>query len=258
LAGRDPHRRLEPARRDVPRGQGRRRLAPRAGLWNGGDPGYGALQDFHLLGDRSLGQGRAGTRPRRAWRPDGADRLRDDGGRRSAAQARLGGADRGPGGTHAKGRRGVRATPGHVRVVRPRRRGRRDGSRNRARPEARARVYGIPRRRVRDRGPLHGRPGQAGRRRHRGDRRARPFRGGEDGARWVGRRGPRGRRRSRRITLRARPAFLVLLVLAVAAGVLWLVPSNEYVFLPDPPRNVEPLVHVPGEKDTAEQGGIYM
>jgi PDZ domain-containing protein len=47
-------------------------------------------------------------------------------------------------------------------------------------------------------------------------------------------------------------------VLAVAAGVLWLVPSNEYVFLPDPPRSVEPLVHVPGEKDTAEQGGIYM
>jgi PDZ domain-containing protein len=47
-------------------------------------------------------------------------------------------------------------------------------------------------------------------------------------------------------------------VLAVVAGVLWLVPSNEYIFLPDPPRNVEPLVHVPGEKDTREQGGIYM
>lgn len=42
------------------------------------------------------------------------------------------------------------------------------------------------------------------------------------------------------------------------AGVLWLVPANEYVFLPDPPRNVEPLVRVPGEKDTAESGGIYM
>jgi len=47
-------------------------------------------------------------------------------------------------------------------------------------------------------------------------------------------------------------------VLAVVAGVLWLFPSNEYVFLPDPPRNVEPLVHVPGEKDTPEQGGIFM
>jgi Lon-like protease len=28
--------------------------------------------------------------------------------------------------------------------------------------------------------------------------------------------------------------------------------------LPDPPRNVEPLVQVPGEADTSEQGGIYM
>jgi PDZ domain-containing protein len=28
--------------------------------------------------------------------------------------------------------------------------------------------------------------------------------------------------------------------------------------LPDPPRAVEPLVHVPGEKDTDERGGIYM
>jgi Lon-like protease len=47
-------------------------------------------------------------------------------------------------------------------------------------------------------------------------------------------------------------------VLAVVAGVLWLFPSNEYVFLPDPPRNVEPLVQVPGEKDTPGQGGIFM
>ena len=39
---------------------------------------------------------------------------------------------------------------------------------------------------------------------------------------------------------------------------LWFVPSDEYIFLPDPPRAVEPLVHVPGEKDTDEQGGIYM
>lgn len=39
---------------------------------------------------------------------------------------------------------------------------------------------------------------------------------------------------------------------------LWFVPSNEYIFLPDPPRAVEPLVHVPGEKDTDEEGGIYM
>jgi Lon-like protease len=42
------------------------------------------------------------------------------------------------------------------------------------------------------------------------------------------------------------------------AAVLWFVPSNEYVFLPDPPHPVEPLVHVPGEKDATEQSGIYM
>jgi PDZ domain-containing protein len=36
------------------------------------------------------------------------------------------------------------------------------------------------------------------------------------------------------------------------------VPSNEYIFLPDPPRAVDPLVQVPGEKDEKEQGGIYM
>jgi PDZ domain-containing protein len=42
------------------------------------------------------------------------------------------------------------------------------------------------------------------------------------------------------------------------AGVLWFVPSNEYIFLPDPPRAVEPLVEVPGEQNTDEHGGIYM
>jgi PDZ domain-containing protein len=49
-------------------------------------------------------------------------------------------------------------------------------------------------------------------------------------------------------------------VLALIAGVLWFVPSNEYIFLPDPPRAVDPLVEVPGETkpDPDEQGGIYM
>ena len=41
-------------------------------------------------------------------------------------------------------------------------------------------------------------------------------------------------------------------------GVLWIVPSNEYVFLPDPPHNADELVEVPGEKTTPEKGGIYM
>jgi PDZ domain-containing protein len=47
-------------------------------------------------------------------------------------------------------------------------------------------------------------------------------------------------------------------VVAVVVAVLWFVPSNEYIFLPDPPRAVEPLVHVPGEHDMDERGGIYM
>jgi Lon-like protease len=41
-------------------------------------------------------------------------------------------------------------------------------------------------------------------------------------------------------------------------GVLWIVPSNEYVFLPDPPHNADELVQVPGEKTEPENGGIYM
>jgi PDZ domain-containing protein len=47
-------------------------------------------------------------------------------------------------------------------------------------------------------------------------------------------------------------------LLVVAAGVLWFVPSNEYIYLPDAPRNVDPLVRVPGETDVDEKGGIYM
>lgn len=39
---------------------------------------------------------------------------------------------------------------------------------------------------------------------------------------------------------------------------LWFVPSNEYIYLPDAPRNVDPLVRIPGEKDVDERGGIYM
>ncbi len=58
--------------------------------------------------------------------------------------------------------------------------------------------------------------------------------------------------------LKARPLLLVLLALAVVLGVLWFVPSNEYIFLPDPPRAVDPLVQLPGEKDVEEKGGIYM
>jgi PDZ domain-containing protein len=47
-------------------------------------------------------------------------------------------------------------------------------------------------------------------------------------------------------------------LVVAAAGVLWFVPSNEYIYLPDAPRNVDPLVRVPGEPDVDEKGGIYM
>jgi PDZ domain-containing protein len=51
----------------------------------------------------------------------------------------------------------------------------------------------------------------------------------------------------------------VLLALAiVAAGVLWLVPSDHYIVLPDRARPVDPLVSVPGEDEEQESTGIYM
>ena len=52
LARRDPHRRLEPARRDVPRREERLGLAQGARLRHGRDPRHGALLDLHRLGDR--------------------------------------------------------------------------------------------------------------------------------------------------------------------------------------------------------------
>jgi PDZ domain-containing protein len=45
---------------------------------------------------------------------------------------------------------------------------------------------------------------------------------------------------------------------AVALAVLALYPSNEYIFLPDRARPVEPLVQVQGETDRPGPGGIYM
>ena len=44
----------------------------------------------------------------------------------------------------------------------------------------------------------------------------------------------------------------------VAAGVLWLVPSDHYIVLPDRARPVDPLVSVPGEDEEQESAGIYM
>ncbi|MEO8290069.1 MAG: S16 family serine protease [Gaiellaceae bacterium] len=44
----------------------------------------------------------------------------------------------------------------------------------------------------------------------------------------------------------------------IAAAILAFAPSNHYLFLPDPARAVEPLVHIAGEKDRPGKGGIYM
>jgi PDZ domain-containing protein len=47
-------------------------------------------------------------------------------------------------------------------------------------------------------------------------------------------------------------------VLAIVVAVFAFYPSNYYIFLPDPARSVEPLVHVEGEHDSEDDGGIYM
>ena len=60
-----------------------------------------------------------------------------------------------------------------------------------------------------------------------------------------------------RVFRRAFAAGLVLLGIVVA--VLWFVPSNDFIFLPDPATPADEVVHVSGEKEnTAEgPGGIY-
>ena len=55
----------------------------------------------------------------------------------------------------------------------------------------------------------------------------------------------------------ARLAAAGLLLLAVVALVLWLAPSDSYVFLPDRAHPVGPLVTVPGGKPPRDAGGIY-
>ena len=47
-------------------------------------------------------------------------------------------------------------------------------------------------------------------------------------------------------------------MLAIAVAVFAFYPSDDYIFLPDPARSVEPLVHVEGEHDRPGAGGIYM
>jgi PDZ domain-containing protein len=55
----------------------------------------------------------------------------------------------------------------------------------------------------------------------------------------------------------ARLAGAGLLLLVVVALVLWLTPSDSYIFLPDRARPVAPLVTVAGGKPPRDGGGIY-
>ncbi len=48
-----------------------------------------------------------------------------------------------------------------------------------------------------------------------------------------------------------------MLLLAITAAVMWIVPSDDYLFLPDEARPVAPLVTVQGGKDPAGAAGIY-
>jgi Lon-like protease len=50
----------------------------------------------------------------------------------------------------------------------------------------------------------------------------------------------------------------VLLLAAAVFGVLWLLPSNYYIVLPDRARPVDALISVPGESTEMRNSGIYM
>lgn len=47
-------------------------------------------------------------------------------------------------------------------------------------------------------------------------------------------------------------------VLGVVLAVLWLTPSDHYLFLPDDATLVDPLVSLPDEETMTEEGGIYL
>ncbi len=50
----------------------------------------------------------------------------------------------------------------------------------------------------------------------------------------------------------------VIVLTAAALVAAWILPSNHYLYLPDPARAVDPLVAVPNERPDAGSGGIYM
>ena len=180
VPGRDHHRRLEPARRDVPRREGVSGLAEGARVRPGRHPRHRALRDVHRLGDGRIGEGRDRARARRPRRPDGAGRLGDDRRRRAAdasssPQARI---DEMVQRTRVGGGEIVQAAR-HVGVVRARRGRSRRWSTRSLLDEKRVLPctaylegeYGID-------GLYMGVPVEARRRRDRGDRRARPHRAG--------------------------------------------------------------------------------
>lgn len=62
--------------------------------------------------------------------------------------------------------------------------------------------------------------------------------------------------------MRSRRLWLALIAVPLAllgvAAVLWLVPSDHYIVLPDRARLVDPLIRVPGEEGAGGRDGIYM
>jgi PDZ domain-containing protein len=50
---------------------------------------------------------------------------------------------------------------------------------------------------------------------------------------------------------------MALALLAITVGILWLLPSDSYLFLPDKAHPVAPLVDVKGGHDPRDGGGIY-
>ena len=182
LSRRDHHLRHQPARRDVSRRAGDLGLPAPARGRHGRHPRLGALPHLPRLGARRLGARRDGIRARRPRRHDGADHELHERRRRPGVPEDRRRPARGDRPAHARRRRrGGEAAEVGLRLLRARCGGRGDGRLDRLRPEARAALRRLLRRRVRDRGPVRRRAGEARQGRRRGDRRDRALRPGEGG-----------------------------------------------------------------------------
>jgi Lon-like protease len=49
-----------------------------------------------------------------------------------------------------------------------------------------------------------------------------------------------------------------MVALGALVGVLWIIPSDHYLYLPDPALELDPIVRVPDEERASAEGGIYM